>query len=149
MLGGCGVLGQEVGDGGADGATTDALFAGQGGDGPAVQVRRADGISVGSVVGERVDVSRSDDQVKVSGTARVGGGNRVDPAVDGAVLGVHQMASARGSGAGRCGALGDVQQLAVAPLLGERERASLCAVAVRAGRRAARGRRGCGRCRRR
>lgn len=33
-----GVLGQEVGDGGADGAAADAVVASQGGDGPALQV---------------------------------------------------------------------------------------------------------------
>ncbi|KUH36125.1 hypothetical protein ATE80_25405 [Streptomyces kanasensis] len=49
-----------------------------------------------------------DDQVEGGGVARAGGGYRVDPAVKGAVLGVHQLASARVSvvrgerGRGRC-----------------------------------------------
>ena len=51
-----------------------------------------------------------DDQVEGGGVARAGGGYRVDPAVDGAVLGVHQLAppgsrwcegSGVGGGAGR------------------------------------------------
>ncbi len=44
LAGGGGVLGQEVGDGGADGAAADAVFAGQGGDGPAAQICGADGV---------------------------------------------------------------------------------------------------------
>ncbi|NEC86405.1 hypothetical protein [Streptomyces sp. SID12501] len=38
------VLGHEVGDGGADGAATDVVFAGEAGDGLAVQVRGAHGV---------------------------------------------------------------------------------------------------------
>ena len=43
---GGGVLGQEVGDGRADGAAADAVLAGEGGDGPAFQVRGAHGVGL-------------------------------------------------------------------------------------------------------
>ncbi|MFH9968772.1 hypothetical protein ACH4PR_47095 [Streptomyces mirabilis] len=41
-----GALGHEVGDGRADGSPADAVFAGQGCDGPALQVRGAHGVGL-------------------------------------------------------------------------------------------------------
>lgn len=38
------MLGQEVGDGGSDGAAADVVVAGEGRDGPAFQVRSAHGV---------------------------------------------------------------------------------------------------------
>ncbi|MEU6406528.1 DUF4158 domain-containing protein [Streptomyces sp. NPDC046985] len=51
--GGC-VLGQEVGDGGADGAAADVVVTDETGDGPALQVRGAHSVGLGGLDGRAV-----------------------------------------------------------------------------------------------